>query len=552
MICHYLTPIEVLKAFYKYDNRMFSCIFEYRQNIDLTKCSYSDLQYFLPLFIEGYFRPAKLTVSNDRMPTQIKIFYDACKSQWNFLCNDVRHLSLSECTKDNLQSLKSCVEKFKSLESLRIVESTLNENNSLMDYDIIENLRNLMLNKLIKLELSINEGIVLDKQLHPNEYLQQLTISLQKFNDLFILFDGLVPNLVVLNVTICQSDTCKQSTIPQYWPRECMSHLIEFRLKTNENVTMTLDYFRGIIMPLTRLQNLTIDARKWFTHDQQFLQRNQIEMLINQFMPQLRHFHCSIQTMHDIDMQVKFVLYMNNINEIFQTVTMFSKRWFMACRSTSDHLHKHLYTIPWSFEQLHLSMLAEDDTENICPNVQYLTVDVACTNLSHRFPNVHTLIVLPQSNLARDDFVGFRRLRHLTVDNMEMVPSSLTQHIHTLTLSKTFNLLTNSIIYPNVRHLILGNDQIDSLAIITALVQYFPNIYSIKIQLKPNTEYYDYLDVLLDGKHLPNLLLLKTNWIVHHTYCSNIQVWISANTPLKWKSTPFYGHRDRDRLIICL
>jgi len=202
---------------------------------------------------------------------------------------------------------------------------------------------------------------------------------------------------------------------------------------------------------------------------------------------------------------------MNDINGIFQTFTMLSKRWLMACRSTSDNLHKHLYTIPWSFEQLHLSMLAEDDTESICPNVQYLTVDVPCTNLPYRFPNVHILIVQRQSNLARDDFVGFRRLRNLTADNMEMIPSPLPRNIHTLTLSKRFELLNNPIIYPNVRHLILGKDEIDSLAIITVVVQYFPNLYSIKIQLKPDTEYCDYLDVLLDGKHLSNLLLLKTN-----------------------------------------
>ncbi|CAF4349355.1 unnamed protein product, partial [Rotaria sp. Silwood2] len=161
-----------------------------------------------------------------------------------------------------------------------------------------------MLNKLIELELSTNEGIVLDKQMHSNKYLKTLTISLQKFNDLFVLFDGLASNLVMLNVTICQSDLCKRSPIPSpCWPREFMLHLVEFRLKTNENVIMNLNYFRGIVMPLIQLQNLTIDIRKWFSHDQQFLQGNQIEMLINEFMPQLHYFHCSIQTMHDIDMQ---------------------------------------------------------------------------------------------------------------------------------------------------------------------------------------------------------------------------------------------------------
>ncbi|CAF3745261.1 unnamed protein product [Rotaria sp. Silwood1] len=537
MICNYLTPIHILKAFYNYDNRIFSCISDYRQNIDLTKYSYSDLQYFLQLFVEGYFRPTTLTVSNNRLPTQIQIFTATCDLPLRFRSTDVHHLSLIECTNDNIQAIKSCVQKFKSLQSLRIVESASNENNPLLHYDIIEKLRNFMLDQFVKLELSINQGIILDNRLHPNKYLKQLIISLQKFNDLFVLFDGLVPNLVVLNVTICQSDTCKRLEIPKHWPREFMLHLVEFRLKTNENVTMNLNYFRSIVMPLSQLQNLTIDVRKWFSHDQQFVRGNHIEMLINEFMPRLCHFHCFIQTMHDINMQ---------------SFTMLNKRWLMACRSTSDNLQKHLYTIPWPFEQLHLSMLADDDTESICPNVQHLIVDVGCINLSRRFPNVHTLIVLPQSNLTRDDFVGFRHLRHLTADNIEMASSPLTRHIHTLTLSKTFHLLNNLIIYPNVRHLILTNDEIDSLVIITALVQYFPNLYSIKIQLKPNTEYYDCLNLLLDGQHLPNLILLKTNWFDQYTYCSNIQLWIAANTPLEWKLTPFYGHCGRKYLTICL
>ncbi|CAF3395945.1 unnamed protein product, partial [Rotaria sp. Silwood2] len=172
-----------------------------------------------------------------------------------------------------------------------------------MNYDIMENLRNLMLNKLIKLELSTNEGIILDKQLHPNEYLQQLTISLQTLNDLFILFDGLLPNLIVLNVNICQSNTYKRTSISRCWSRRFMSHLVEFQLKTNANVEMTFDQIRRIVMPLIQLEKLMIDVSKWFSYDQQFVQGNQIEMLINEFMPRLRHFHCSIKTIYSIEMQ---------------------------------------------------------------------------------------------------------------------------------------------------------------------------------------------------------------------------------------------------------
>jgi hypothetical protein len=203
-------------------------------------------------------------------------------------------------------------------------------------------------------------------------------------------------------------------------------------------------------------------------------------------------------------------------------------------------------------EELRTSMLADNDTASVCANVRNLTVDIPCANLSRRFPNIHTLTILPASDLSRDDCAGFRRLRRLTTVNIDMIPSPAVCRIRTLTLFETNNLLEHPTIYPNVQHLTLENGSINSLTIVTAVVQHFPNLCSLEIQLLPNAEYYDCLDVLLDGEHLPHLSSFKTNWIDYDTHYSNIRTWITANTPLKWKSTPFYGHRDDDCLTICL
>ncbi|CAF1359328.1 unnamed protein product [Rotaria sordida] len=131
-----------------------------------------------------------------------------------------------------------------------------------------------------------------------------------------------------------------------------------------------------------------------------------------------------------------------------------------------------------------------------------------------------------------------------------MVPPSLASRIHTMTLFEANELLSHSTIYSNVQHFILNSSQINSLATVTALVQHFPNLHSLEIQLVKNDEYYDNLDMLLNHEHLPHLFLLKTNWT--DTYCSDIDLWIAAKTSLKWRSTPFYGHRDQDDLVICL
>ncbi len=224
----------------------------------------------------------------------------------------------------------------------------------------------------------------------------------------------------------------------------------------------------------------------------------------------------------------------------------------MKYRSECDNLHKHLYTVPWSFEHLHTSMLANDDTSSVCSNVQYLTLDMPCTNISHRFPNIHTLNILPECNLSQDDYIEFRQLRHLIMNNINIVPSSVIRHIHTITLFDTIELLTHSIIYSNVKHFILKNIQIDSLETITALIKHFPNLRFLEIQFQQNVEYYDSLDMLVNGEHLPHLLVLKTNWIDNGRYRTNINLWIAANTSLRWRTTLYYGHRDDDKLTVCL
>lgn len=316
MICHYLSPAHVLEAFFHYNTRLFSCISQYRQNIDLTKCSYTDLKLFLSVFTENRLLPSRLTVSNTRIPTQIELFINTCRSSIKFHPNSIRHLSLLECTEQNFYSLIYCLDSFKWLQSLHIVESALFKNVSSIRCSMIKEFRDLifknLFNTLIELKLIVNEGIILDKQLCPNRHLKQLTISLQNVDDLYVLLDGLVPNLIFLNVTICQSNVYKRSSLPESWPDQYMSHLIEFQLETKQMVELTFEQLRGIVMPLIRLNKFTLNIEKWISNDQRFVHDHKFEILIDQFMPQLHQFYCSIKTMNDIEVDshihIKYVI----------------------------------------------------------------------------------------------------------------------------------------------------------------------------------------------------------------------------------------------------
>jgi hypothetical protein len=224
-----------------------------------------------------------------------------------------------------------------------------------------------------------------------------------------------------------------------------------------------------------------------------------------------------------MDLLNSFELIHINSNSIylFQNFETLNERWPMACGSQAGTSQKHLYTVPWSFEQLNISMLARNDTASVCPNVRKLTVDVPCNNLSHRFPNVHTVTILSEENLSRDDCAQFSRLHHLITTNINMVPFPA-RHIHTLTLFKTNDLLTHLTVHSNVQHLTLETNEITPLTIVRTLVQQFPNLHSLQLNLTLDDEYYDSLDVLLDNENLSNLSSLKTNWINDDR--SNIQI----------------------------
>ncbi|UJR07071.1 hypothetical protein I4U23_011359 [Adineta vaga] len=147
---------------------------------------------------------------------------------------------------------------------------------------------------------------------------------------------------------------------------KAMLKLIEFQLETNENILMNIDYFESIIYPLTFLQKLTINVKNWVQTDEISLNENHIEILFKKYLPRLCYFYCSIQSSF------------HNYAKIFKSL---EKHWPIVFKSTSNHI----YTIPWHFEHLNLSMLDENDLDSICLNVKYLIVDKQTQNLSHRW-----------------------------------------------------------------------------------------------------------------------------------------------------------------------
>ncbi|CAF1544727.1 unnamed protein product [Adineta ricciae] len=109
---------------------------------------------------------------------------------------------------------------------------------------------------------------------------------------------------------------------------------------------------------------------------------------------------------------------------------------------------KHIYTNPWYFERLNLSMLDEKDSENVCSNVKYLRVDQQSSNLSMRFPNIQKMIIQSQMNFSFEEFQRFRYLKHLIIHGEQLIFPCLLNRIHRLTLSTNLELLNSSNVFP--------------------------------------------------------------------------------------------------------
>jgi len=252
--------------------------------------------------------PRTVIVSNAQLIKQIEIFLERVIPSITYDLNNVHHLSLLECPIDKLFAINSNLSKFKSLESLKIVQSIPNDDELPTSYSILEELTYLIFYNsfyiLNELDLIINDGLILGKHLPPNRNLKYLTIILQNVNDLYILLDGLILNLIVLNVTLCRSDIDQRFLLPNTWPHQSMSYLKKFQLTTCEIVEFTFDELCNIVIPLLKLNILTLYIRQWVSNDQRFVEGNQLQMLFEQFMPELDHFFCSIRTTNHIDMQV--------------------------------------------------------------------------------------------------------------------------------------------------------------------------------------------------------------------------------------------------------
>jgi hypothetical protein len=222
----------------------------------------------------------------------------------------VHQLSLLDCKNSEMGMINWYLKIFPSLHSLCITQSVLDTQYPMTYVThglLCEIVFGMTFTELADITLTTNDGIVLSKQLSPNTILKRLTIALRTIDDLLVLLGGLLPNLIELQATLYTNRAARQILVPLGSSSLSMSHLTKFRLTTDEDFDMQLEYLLNVIKPLTQLVTFKLDVKRWISSNNIFPEGNQIESIVDEFMPRLQYFYCSIRTTCVVHMTVKLM-----------------------------------------------------------------------------------------------------------------------------------------------------------------------------------------------------------------------------------------------------
>jgi hypothetical protein len=163
--------------------------------------SLKQFNYILKLFSDSKFplRPSSLKLNNERIYSLIEHFSDEI--------NHLKCLTLIDCTSRDLDLLKTYHSNLTQLQSLYIINRKIDEDTSYFwpSYSsIIRLLFEKKINSFEKLVIQPINGISLYQSLTPNIHMIYINIYLQTIDDLFILLNGILPNVKIMIVRLCQ------------------------------------------------------------------------------------------------------------------------------------------------------------------------------------------------------------------------------------------------------------------------------------------------------------------------------------------------------------
>ncbi len=176
--------------------------------------------------------------------------------------------------------------------------------------------------------LEIHCGFNLNKSLISHKNLRDVDLILKTIDDLFILLDGLIPNVEIMIIRLCRrkifiEDKSHSKTISKYL------HLIDFTL-IDLHADITMDNIQSILSFMPNLNKLTLNMHDTF--DCRFCHGPYLESILNEYLPNLCQF----------DYTMTHLINKETLIEDFV-------RWPMIRVSYGGGIYPwiHIYSLPW-------------------------------------------------------------------------------------------------------------------------------------------------------------------------------------------------------------
>ncbi|CAF1319903.1 unnamed protein product [Rotaria sordida] len=398
IICRYLSSYDILYAFYtplKSEQRLHRMILNHRTRIKIDGIKINEYNYLSKLFSHSKvpLRPKSLILNNEHV-TCLTYYYfsstpeDVIRSMFR----NLEHLTLTNCSHKDLQYLNKYIENLTELQYLHIVVQRPDANENMDDLETCNILFNqLLFNKkqissIHTIDYKIYNGLLLSESLRFHNNLQNVNLVLQTIDDLYILLNGLVPNVQKMIIKLCQA-----RIVPCYYPqsiRWICSRLIDFTL-FESSIKFIVDDMKSIFAYMTNLTKLTLSIHDTF--DPLFCHGPTIESILNEYLPHLLQFHYTIT--HHITKR-------NLIKNFVQ--------WPMNVTyyGTKNFRWVHIYSLPWPANkndkrQLPVvrygsnSSVSSDVKRSACRKWVIITKDDEFSLLNTEYDHGHTSIIQP-------------------------------------------------------------------------------------------------------------------------------------------------------------
>ncbi|CAF1034243.1 unnamed protein product [Rotaria sordida] len=353
------------------------------------------------------------------------------------------------------------------------------------------------------------DGITLFKILIPHENLRYIDIVVETIDDLYVLLDGLVPNVEKMIIQLSQP-----RILSYIWPESLLSclRLTEFTL-LDSSIELNIDNIKSILPFMPNLIKLTLSIRD--TPDPIFCHGPYLESILNEYLPQLRQFDYTM-THRSVD-QI-----------LIDDFTQWSMRFVF--NENKDFKWVHIYSLPWPSNK--------DDKRQLPIVKGEYNTDVKI------FEWIDHVLITKSSDLIQLK-TCFHRVRKITIDIS--IDIALPERIRKIIFTKPlFTSATNIIVQPFVRHLVIqyrltDAEEISNLAHQFPYVKYlellfpsnenlflacFQTLFSVYDYINAKRRFWSYLISFSTRFFYDGLDKNLTNLDIHY--------WLTRNTDLKF------------------